>query len=142
MEFVRAYVSGITFFLNLPPVPSENARQSQWYNKNQWILISFYQKDKHINIMTIKIMKNEQLQCKNRKVHCQFYNKNQDILKMLCPQARRHSSIFHTFEALGLGWPAGAWGWPGDGLGRSWVAWVNLGGRLPRFLYPVCILHG
>jgi len=91
MEFVRAYASGITFFLNLPPVPSENARQSQWYNKNQWILISFYQKDKHINIMTIKIMKNEQLQCKIRKVHCQIYNNKQDILKILCPQARRHS---------------------------------------------------
>ena len=80
--------------------------------------------------MTIKLMKNEQLQCKHRKVHCQMYNKKQDILKILCPQARRHSSIFHTFEALGLGWPGGAgddlgmvWGglgWPGV---PWWVAW-------------------
>ena len=46
---------------------------------------------------------------------------------MLCPQARRHSSIFHTFEALGLGWPGVlggglemVWGWSGDGLGMVW----------------------
>ena len=80
-----------SLFLILLPVPSENDRQSQWYNKNQWIFISFYPKDKHINIMTIKLMKNEQLQCTIRKVHCQFYNKKQDILKIVCPQARRHS---------------------------------------------------
>ena len=60
-----------------------------------------------------KYNEKQQLQCKLRKVHCQFYDKNQDILKILCPQARRHSSIFHTFEALGLGWPGGA----GDDLG-------------------------
>ena len=92
MEFVSGEKETTEFsFLILLPVPSENARQSQWYNQNQWILISFYQKDKTINIMTIKIMKNEQLQCKIRKVHCQIYNKKQDILKILCPQARRHS---------------------------------------------------
>ena len=71
-------------------------------------------------------MKNQLLQCQLRKVHCQFYNKNQDILKILCPQARRHSSIFHTFEALGrgagddMGMVWGGLGWPGVPWGVAW----------------------
>ena len=117
------------FFLNLPPVPSENARQSQWYNKSQLILISFYQQDKNINLMTVKIMSNQLLQCQLRKVHCQFYNKNRNILKILCPQARRHSQYllyllyFYILLKLqassGLGVLGMIWG----GSGPWGVAW-------------------